>query len=123
MSTKKLTLEELQLAVKTYVEERDWQQFHSPKNLSMAISIEAAELMELFRFMSCQDSKKVVEEEKQKVAFELADITIAVLGFCNLYEIDLGKSIVDKLNHNAQKYPIAKAKGSNKKYHHYQENS
>lgn len=121
-SDKKITVQELKDAVNTFVTDRDWQQFHSPKNLSMAIVLEAAELMEIFRFMSCQDSKKELEIEREKVAFELADITIATLSFCNLYNIDLGDAIQKKLIHNMQKYPVDKAKGSNKKYDYHQKN-
>lgn len=114
------TLNALKNAVAAFVHERAWEQFHSPKNLSMAIAIEAAELMELFRFMDCDESKEIVESQKEKVTQELADITIAILSFCNLYDIDLASSVIKKLDHNAQKYPIALAKGQNKKYHHYQ---
>jgi len=119
---KKITVQELKDAVGTFVSDREWQQFHSPKNLSMAIVLEAAELMEIFRFMSCQESKLELEAQREKVAFELADITIATLSFCNLYNIDLSDAIQKKLIHNAQKYPIDKAKGCNKKYHYYQKN-
>lgn len=117
---KKITIQELKDAIGKFVHEREWEQFHSPKNLSMAIVLEAAELMEIFRFMSCQDSKAELEAQREKVSFELADITIATLSFCNLYNIDLSDAIQKKLIHNAQKYPVDKAKGCNKKYHHYQ---
>lgn len=113
-------MQELKDAVEKFVGEREWHQFHSPKNLSMAIAIEAAELMEIFRFMTSEQSKDAVKTQTNKVAFELADITIATLSFCNLYKIDLSSAILEKLEHNAKKYPVEKAKGSNKKYHHYQ---
>lgn len=113
----KTSVDELKEAVKQFVAERDWQQFHSPKNLSMAIAIEAAELMEEFRFMTSEESIELTKNNKEKIAQEIADIVIASLSFCNIYEIDLANSIEKKLNHNAQKYPVDKAKGSNKKYH------
>ena len=115
------TVDSLKQAVKKFVEEREWQQFHSPKNLSMAIAIEAAELMEEFRFMSSSESVEIVRDHKEKIAQEIADIVIASLSFCNIYGIDLSTSIEKKLNHNAKKYPLDKAKGSNKKYHFYSE--
>lgn len=117
----KTTVETLKKAVDSFVKERDWQQFHSPKNLSMAIAIEAAELMEEFRFITSKESTELVETNKEKVSQEIADIIIATLSFCNLYDIDLATSIDKKLQHNNSKYPISKAKGSNKKYHFYQE--
>lgn len=117
------TIKQLKDAVGQFVKEREWEQFHSPKNLSMAIAIEAAELMEAFRFMPCEESKAIVVAQKEEIAFELADITIAILSFCNLYEIDLSETVLKKLIHNSQKYPVDKAKGSNKKYHHYQRNT
>lgn len=115
----KTTVESLKQAIDAFVKERDWQQFHSPKNLSMAIAIEAAELMEEFRFISSEESIELTKKNKEKIAQEIADIVIASLSFCNIYEIDLANSIEKKLNHNAQKYPVDKAKGSNKKYHFY----
>ncbi len=115
-----VSIQQLKDDINTFVKEREWDQFHSPKNLSMAIAIEAAELMEEFRFMSCSDSVQKVAEDKAKVANELADIAIATLSFCNLYDIDLSSAIEKKLVINAQKYPVELSKGSNKKYDHYQ---
>lgn len=116
----KTTIDELKKAVDSFVKEREWQQFHSPKNLSMAIAIEAAELMEEFRFITGQESIEMVQQHKEKISHELADIVIATLSFCNLYDVDLSTAIEKKLQHNAEKYPIDKAKGSNKKYSFHQ---
>jgi len=121
MNDTTVTIQSLKDKVHAFVTEREWQQFHSPKNLSMAISIEAAELMEHFRFMSCQESKELVKTEKEAVSHEIADIIIACLAFANLYEIDIADVITKKLALNAQKYPVDSSKGSNKKYHHYQQ--
>lgn len=109
-------IQALKKTVDAFVKDRDWQQFHTPKNLSMALAIEAAELMEEFRFMSSQESLEVVKKNKEKVAHEIADVVIAALSFCNLYEIDLTSSIEKKLLLNREKYPIHKAKGNYKKY-------
>lgn len=117
----KTTIESLKKAVDTFVKERDWQQFHSPKNLSMAIAIEAAELMEEFRFISSEESIEAVKNHKEKISHEVADVIIAALSFCNLYEIDLATAVQTKLKQNIEKYPIEKAKGSNKKYLFHQE--
>lgn len=115
------TVESIKNAVDAFVKERDWQQFHTPNKLSMAIAIEAAELMEEFRFMTSKQSIELVKAKKEKVAQEVADIVIATLSFCNLYGIDLTKSIENKLQQNAEKYPIEKAKGNNKKYTNFEE--
>lgn len=113
------TMQELKDLVANFVTERDWQQFHSPKNLAMALAIEAAELMEPFRFASEQESRQIVIDKKQEIAFEVADILIAALDFCNSNNIDLANALMQKLVLNAQKYPIEKAKGNNKKYTQY----
>lgn len=115
-----VTVQELKNLVETFVKERDWQQFHSPKNLAMALAIEAAELMEPFRFATEKESEQIMEEKREEIAFELADILIAALDFCALNNIDLSDSIMKKLVLNAKKYPIEKAKGNNKKYTYYQ---
>lgn len=115
------TIDILKKKVNDFVRERDWEQFHSPKNLSMAIAIEAAELMEEFRFISSEESIKLTKENNTKITNEIADIVIATLSFCNLYEIDLTDAIIKKLQQNAEKYPIDKSKGSNKKYLFHQE--
>ena len=120
MSDKKQTIQEIKDLVNKFVCEREWQQFHSPKNLSMAIAIEAAELMEPFRFVTCQESKEILEKDKEQIATEIADVLIATIAFCNLYDIDMSQTIIKKLASLREKYPVDKAKGSNKKYIHYQ---
>lgn len=114
------TIKEIKELVNTFVTEREWQQFHSPKNLSMAIAIEAAELMEPFRFVSSEESKSILENDKEEISTEIADVLIATIAFCNLHKIDISNAIIKKLESLRQKYPIDKAKGSNKKYHHYE---
>ena len=107
--------------IRNFTRERDWEQFHSPKNLSMSIAIEAAELMEKFQWLSLEDSQKLIKKKqsRQEIEAELADIAIYVLDFCNLYDIDLSKDITKKLKHNERKYPTAKVKGKAHKYTHY----
>lgn len=123
MNDKKQTIQEIKDLVNAFVSEREWQQFHSPKNLSMAIAIEAAELMEPFRFVTSEESIEVLQADKQQIATEIADVLIATIAFCNLYEIDISQAIIKKLASLNEKYPLDKAKGSNKKYHHYQKKS
>ena len=113
------TLQDIKDLINQMVSERDWQQFHSPKNLSMTISIEAAELMEPFRFATCQESHEIFQKDKEQISSEIADILIATLAFCNSQNIEVGDAIIKKIGSLKQKYPVDKAKGSNKKYHHY----
>jgi NTP pyrophosphatase (non-canonical NTP hydrolase) len=117
MIDKTTTIAELQQKAASFINERNWRQFHGAKNLSMAITLEAAELMEIFTWARDQkEAAQLVEEKKEAVKHELADIVFATLVFCDEFNIDLSEAIIEKIAHNAKKYPIEKAKGMNKKY-------
>lgn len=90
--------------------ERDWEQFHNPKDLAMAISIEAGELLELFLW---KDPK---EANLEKVKEELADVLAYALLLADKYQLDVKQIVLDKIKQNGEKYPVEKAKGSAKKY-------
>lgn len=122
MNDSQYSIQDIKNLVNQFVSEREWQQFHSPKNLSMAIAIEAAELMEPFRFVTSEESKEILEKDKEQISTEIADVLIATIAFCNLHNIDISHAITKKLESLKQKYPVDKAKGSNKKYHHYDKN-
>lgn len=102
--------QELSALVKAFVEERDWDQFHNPKDLALALSIEAAELNESFLW------KKAEDANPEKVREELADVFIYALLLARKYNWDITTIVKDKLAVNAEKYPVEKAKGSAKKY-------
>jgi NTP pyrophosphatase (non-canonical NTP hydrolase) len=89
---------------------RDWKQFHNPKDLSLALSIEASELLEHFLWKNAEDANK------DKIKYELADIFAYALLLANHYELDLPSIIREKMEINNQKYPVEKAKGTAKKY-------
>lgn len=110
------TLAQLKEMVNTIVREREWEQFHSPKNVSMMIATEAAELMEKFLWVDSAESYKEFEQKKQEVQDEVADVFVALLCLCNRVNIDASSIIVAKLEKNKQKYPIEKAKGNARKY-------
>jgi NTP pyrophosphatase (non-canonical NTP hydrolase) len=112
------TVGEIRARVTAFVRERDWEQFHSPKNLSMALAAEAAELMEHFLWADARTSLEVVRGGRKRSAIEeeLADVVIYALEFANIGGIDLAAAIEAKLAKNAQKYPIAKARGRADKY-------
>ena len=122
MKKPEITLQEIKARIKQFIKERDWEQFHSPKNISMSISIEAAELMEHFQWLTIEQSKKLLNDKKKReeIEDELADIAIYIIDFCNLFNIDIGESIVRKLDKTARKYPAHIVKGKSHKYTYYQ---
>lgn len=112
------TVGEIKARVQAFVHERDWEQFHAPKNLSMALAAEAAELMEHFLWSTSEASRDVVQEplKRAKIAEELADIVIYAIEFANVTGMDLASVIEAKMAANAKKYPVEKAKGRADKY-------
>ena len=108
-------MEELIEQLRAFVRERDWEQFHTPRNLATALTVEAAELLEIFQWD--RDNESVEDEtRKQRVAEELADIGIYALLLADRYGIDFKKAIATKLRMNSEKYPVDKAKGRSTKY-------
>jgi NTP pyrophosphatase (non-canonical NTP hydrolase) len=101
-----------------YCETRDWDQFHDAKELAMSITVESAELLELFRFKSPNDMRHMFETPgtREKINDELADVLFAVLRFAQVYDIDLTEAFCRKMLENERKYPVEKARASNKKY-------
>jgi dCTP diphosphatase len=118
MSDAKTTVAELRERVLAFVHERDWEQFHSPKNLSMALAAESGELMEHFLWAESKDSLTVARDPKKRPAIEaeIADVVIYALEFANICGIDLATAIEAKMAANAKKYPVEKAKGRSEKY-------
>jgi len=109
---------EIKERVLAFARERDWEQFHSPKNLSMAIAAEAAELMEHFLWQAPEASREAMDEAKlrAKVEEELADVLIFAIEFANVTGMDVASAIERKMARNAEKYPVEKAKGRSAKY-------
>jgi dCTP diphosphatase len=112
------TIADLKNRVLAFAKERDWEQFHSPKNLSMALAAEAGELMEHFLWADSAASKDRCREAARrfKIEEEIADVVIYSLEFANVTGIDLAAAIEAKLAANAQKYPVEKARGRSEKY-------
>ncbi|MGD0518911.1 MAG: nucleotide pyrophosphohydrolase [Thermoguttaceae bacterium] len=107
MSDSQTTVAELRQLVNTFVDARDWHQFHSPKNLAMSLAIETAELMEHFQWISTDQSRQVIEQPEQmtQVADELADVFCYVLAMANELNLDLSIAVRNKMAKNEQKYP------------------
>ena len=114
------SIEELKNKVKEFCEKRDWDQFHNPKELAIGISTEANELLQIFRFKSENDMKKLLSSDKKTdVEEELADVLYFVLRFAQMNNIDLSSAVAKKIEKNDKKYPAEKVKGCNKKYNEY----
>ncbi len=118
LSDGKTSLSELKERILNFVRERDWEQFHAPKNLTMALSAEAGELMEHFLWATPEASYEVAKNpaKRSKIEEELADVVIYALEFANITGIDVAAAIESKMAANARKYPIEKAKGRSDKY-------
>ena len=108
--------DELMKRILRFRDERDWGQFHDPKNLAEAITIEASELLEQFLWKSTDASRRLENAELAKVQEEAADIYIFLQLLCETLGIDLVEAALDKLETNAVKYPVSKARGSSRKY-------
>lgn len=113
MNDQTTTVGELRKLVDDFVEERDWQQFHSPKNISMALAIEASELMEHFQWVTIDASRAVTDEPKKLAAVgeELADVLAYTVAMANSLGIDLASTLEAKMVKNAKKYPAEEFRG------------
>ncbi|HEY2881217.1 MAG TPA: nucleotide pyrophosphohydrolase [Pirellulales bacterium] len=113
MSDQTTTLDDMRRLVAEFVDNRDWRQFHSPKNLSMSLAIEAAELMEHFQWLTIDQSRAIVNESGKlgEVADELADVLCYALALANELNIDLAAAIRAKMIKNERKYPVTEFRG------------
>ena len=112
-------LNQLKLELRQFSADRDWDQFHSPKNLVMALNVESAELLEHFQWLTEQQSQQLPEKKLQAVSKELADIQIYLVRLADKLNIDLMQSVTDKFAENCKKYPANLVRGQSKKYNEY----
>ena len=112
-------LRELAEAVRTFGRERDWHLYHSPKNLTSALIVEAAELLEPFQWLTEEQSRNLSPVKLDAVRQEMADVFIYLISLANCLDIDLIQAARDKLAINAAKYPVEKAKGNAAKYNEF----
>lgn len=110
------SLEELRLKLKRFAEEREWGQFHSPKNLTMALCGEVGELSEQFQWISEEDSKNLDDKRLTAVKDEIADVQLYLILLADSLGVDIAEESARKIKVNALKYPVAKAKGRSNKY-------
>jgi NTP pyrophosphatase (non-canonical NTP hydrolase) len=113
------TLATLTQAILEFRDARDWQQFHNPKDLATALSIEASELQEIFLWKNGPALEEAIRSKGEHIEQEVADITAYLLLLCNELDIDLESAVLSKLEHNKAKYPADQVRGSSKKYDEY----
>ena len=113
MSDASTTVAELREIVRRFVDERDWRQFHSPKNLSMSLAIEAAELMEHFQWIDIAESRRAGDDPAKlaEIREEIADVCCYLLALANELNLDLSAAVRDKMVKNAAKYPAEQSRG------------
>ena len=113
-----MDIKSIQEKLETFAVERDWEQFHSPKNLSMALAGEAAELLEIFQWLTEEQSKDIVSSEKQMalVKEEIADVFLFLARLADKLGVDIEKVALDKIEVNRSKYPVELSKGNAEKY-------
>jgi NTP pyrophosphatase (non-canonical NTP hydrolase) len=112
-------LRALQQRLAAFAAERDWERFHSPKNLAMALSVEAAELVEEFQWLTERESAELDAERKERVRLELADVFIYLLRLADRLDVDLVRAAEDKIALNERKYPAERVRGDARKYTEY----
>ncbi|MCW8886060.1 MAG: nucleotide pyrophosphohydrolase [Motiliproteus sp.] len=119
-----MDIEALQQKIQKFADERDWDQFHNPKNLVMALSVEASELLEEFQWLTPEQSAQLKSEDPerhQRVEDEIADVAVYLLRLADKLDIDLESAIAQKMAKNDTKYPADKVRGSAKKYYEYKD--
>lgn len=113
------TLVALKLALRSFSEERQWQTFHTPKNLAMALSVEVSEIVELFQWLTTEQSQQLTDDQTEQLADEIGDVLIYLTMLADRFGLDPLASAWQKMKKNQQKYPADQAKGSALKYTHY----
>lgn len=112
-------LDDIKDKLRQFAQARDWDQFHSPKNLSMALAAEAGELLEQFQWLTQEQSRNLTPDQRQAVSEEIADVFLYLIQLSSKLDIDLMSAAKNKMAKNEAKYPASKVKGSSKKYTEY----
>ena len=111
-------MEELKLQIKEFIRTRDWEQYHTPKNLALALSVEAAEIVEIFQWKKAEEPLSPSEQEHLRQ--EIGDVLVYLLELADKFEIDIVDAAKDKMLLNGKKYPVEKVKGKADKYTEYE---
>lgn len=117
-SDQSITLAALKKRVKKFVDDRDWAKYHNPKDVAVSITIEAAELIEIFQWVKDSEQDKITRDsaKMQKLKDELADVMIYCVSLANVLDIDIGQAVLQKIAKNEGKYPVNRIKGNYRKY-------
>ena len=110
------SLLQLRDVIRDFAQARDWEQFHTPKNLSMALSVETSELMEHFQWLTPEQSRQLSVDSRAAVGQEIADVLIYLTRLADVLDIDPVQAAFEKIQINAQKYPVEQSRGNNTKY-------
>jgi NTP pyrophosphatase (non-canonical NTP hydrolase) len=113
---KEIDLSKISESVTNFRDERDWKQFHTIKNLSIAMSIESSELMEIFQWASEEELRNIIIDKHEAISEEIADVFLYLLLIANEAAVDLETAVINKIAKNREKYPVEKSKSSSKKY-------
>ena len=111
-----MNLDHIKQKIRAFRDERDWMQFHNPKNLAISISLEASELLEHFQWKTFEESSQHAVQAKAEISDEIADVAIYLVELCDNLGIDLEAAILEKIKKNAEKYPAEQVRGSSRKY-------
>ncbi len=107
-----MDIKKIQTIIKEFSTKRDWEEFHNPKNLTMALNVEASELLEIFQWLTLEQSANLDEDKKEHTRQEIADIAIYLIRICMYYNINLEEAILDKMKLNEKKYPLFDENGN-----------
>lgn len=116
MNNSEVSLKDLQAMIRKFVDERDWDQFHNPKDLSISLSLEASEVLEHFQWKNAEEMARHSKDNKAEIGDELADVFYWILLLANKLDINLIRAFEEKMVKNEIKYPIEKSNGNHKKY-------
>ncbi|RXJ57940.1 nucleotide pyrophosphohydrolase [Candidatus Marinarcus aquaticus] len=106
-----MDMQKIQNIIKTFSRERDWDRHHNPKNLAMALSVETAELVEIFQWLTPEQCDNLTSEKHEHLKEEVADVAVYLLRICMAYDIDLEEAIIEKMKKNEKKYPLYDTNG------------
>lgn len=111
-----MNMQKIESIIKDFSEQRNWDKFHNPKNLSMALSVEASELLEIFQWLELEQADNLNKEQKEHAKQEIADIAVYLLRMCMKLDINLEDAIVEKMKLNEKKYPLVDENGNKIEY-------
>jgi NTP pyrophosphatase (non-canonical NTP hydrolase) len=112
---------ELRELIREFVSERDWDKFHTPKNLATALSVEASELLEPFQWLVSGDKSELDEAKETAIRHEMADVLVYLVRLADKMDVDLFQAVLEKMALNRQKYPVDKVRGDSRKYSEYKD--